>query len=70
VSVLLDAIVATQMVMTLFWQRKYPSMLVGVPQPMRGQLLTLVNLLVAAGVVALAVLACRGAEWQVSPTAF
>jgi hypothetical protein len=67
VTVVLNAMVPTQMVMTLFWRGAYPSMLGGVRQPLRGLLLTLVNLLVAAGVTALAVLAWGGAQWQPTP---
>lgn len=67
VSVLLNAMVPTQMVMTLFWHGKYPVRLGSVRQPLRGLLLTLVNLLVAVAVAALAVLVWGGAEWQPTP---
>ncbi len=67
VSVLLNAMVPTQMVMTLFWRGAYPSVLVAVRQPLRGLLLTLLNLLVAAAIAALAVLVWGGAEWQPTP---
>jgi hypothetical protein len=67
VSVVLNAMVPTQMVMTLFWRGAYPAALAGVRQPVRGLLLTLLNLLVAAGIAALAVLVWGGAEWQPTP---
>ena len=67
VSVLLNAMVPAQMVMTLFWRGAYPVALAGVRQPLRGLLLTLLNLLVAAGIAALAVVVWGGAEWQPTP---
>lgn len=67
VTVVLNAMVPTQMVMTLFWHGKYPSVLEGVRQPMRGILLTLVNLLVGGVVAALAVLTLGGSQWQPTP---
>ena len=67
VSVLLNAMVPTQMVMTLFWRGQYPAVLLGVRQPLRGLLLTLLNLLVAAGVAALAVLVWGGGQMQPTP---
>jgi hypothetical protein len=67
VSVLLNAMVPTQMVMTLFWRGAYPCALEGVRQPLRGLLLTLLNLLMAVGIAALAVVVWGGAEWQPTP---
>lgn len=67
VTVLFNAMVPTQMVMTLFWHGKYPSVLDGVRQPLRGLLLTLVNFLVGGLVAALAVLAWGGAQLQPTP---
>jgi hypothetical protein len=67
VSVLLNAMVPTQMVMTLFWRGAYPAALATVLQPWRGLLLTLLNLLLAAGVAALAVLAWGGGQMQPTP---
>ena len=67
VSVVLNAMVPTQMVMTLFWHGKYPCALKGVRQPMRGLLLALVNLLVGGVVAALAVFTLGGSQWQPTP---
>jgi len=66
-SVLLNAMVPTQMVMTLFWRGQYPAALRGLRQPLRGLLLTLLNLLVACVVSVLAVLAWGGGQWQPTP---
>ena len=66
-TVVLNAMVPTQMVMTLFWRGKYPSVLAGVRQPVRGMWLTLLNLLVGGVVAALAVFTWGGAQWQPTP---
>ncbi len=67
VSVLLNAMVPTQMVMTLFWRGAHPAAWLGLRQPLRGLLLTLLNLLVAAGIAVLATVVWGGAVWQPTP---
>ncbi|MGS0757057.1 hypothetical protein ACVBEH_21975, partial [Roseateles sp. GG27B] len=66
-SVLLNAMVHTQIVMTLFWRGANPAALAGVRQPLLGLLLTLLNLLVAAGIASFAVLGWGGRQMQPTP---
>ena len=55
VTVVLNSMVPTQMVMTLFWRGQYPAVLAGLRQPWRGLLLVLLNGLAGAVVSVLAV---------------